>query len=541
MTDINPKASIDTSLDPLIVIASNRGPYSFEIQEDGSFNSKRGAGGLVTALAALAEQLDILWIANALSPADKQWAEEQADTVTNVDGIDLRLVVADETAYNQFYNQISNPLLWFIQHGMWDMTRNPVIDREIWAAWEDGYVAINKLFAETIADSIKTLTADQPDRPVIVMPQDYHLYMLPKFLRDLVSNQVQIQPFIHIPWPGPDGWRILPEEIRNAILVSLMSSDRIGFQTRRDAFNFVQTARFWVKGAHSYGARDAITYNDRRIGAKAYPISIDVEKVENLINEGPARLHKNQIINMIGDRKLILRVDRVEPSKNILRSLQAFRTLLEDHPEHKDNVSMVMLLVPSRLAVSEYESYLRDIMAEAGMINAGFSDEYWQPITIILGNNYPRALAGMQLYDVLLVNPIADGMNLVAKEGSLVNTRDGVLLLSEAAGAFYELGEHALTVSPFDVYSTAKALHEALTMPSEDRKQRAEAMRAIVREHGVREWFYTQAQDALDASIASSSMNAKNDSTSETPETITSEDSKTTDGVSSPSTPTPNA
>lgn len=541
MTDINPNAKIDTSGDPLIVIASNRGPYKFELQEDGTFTGKRGDGGLVTALSALAEQLDVLWIATALSEEDKQWAREQGEMVTNVDGISLRLVLTEQDAYDQYYNQIANPLLWFIQHGMWDMTRNPVLNRETWQAWEEGYVAINRRFAETVADSVRTLLKDNPDRPVIIMPQDYHLYMMPQFLRELLGDRVQIQPFIHIPWPGPDGWRILPETMRNQILTSLMASDRIGFQTRRDAFNFVQTARFYVEGAHSYGARDAINYQGRKVGAKAYPISIDVEKVEDLVNDAPARLHKNQLINIIGDRKLILRVDRVEPSKNILRGLQAFQSMLEDHPEHHGNVSMVMLLVPSRLAVSEYESYLRDIMAEAGMINANFSDEYWQPIQVILGNNYPRALAAMQLYDVLLVNPIADGMNLVAKEGALVNTRDGVLLLSEHAGAFYELGDNALVVSPFDVYSTAKAMHEALVMPADDRQQRAEALRGEVRKHGVREWFYTQVQDALTASIASSSKNAKNASTSETPDTSTSDDPKTTAGVSSDSTPTPSA
>ena len=229
-----------------------------------------------------------------------------------------------------------------------------------------------------------------------------------------------------------------------------------------------------------------------------------------------------------------MRVDRVEPSKNILRGLQAYRTLLEEHPEHHGEVTFWMLLVPSRMEVDEYQTYLRDIMAEAGMINASFSDEFWQPVNVILGNNYPRALAAMQLYDVLLVNPIADGMNLVAKEGTLVNSRDGVLVLSEHAGVFYELGEHALTVSPFDIYTTAKAMHRALTMPHSEREERAQAMEKIVREAGVREWFFNQVQDALDALDNQS----KNDSTPETPETSTSDEVVTTSGVSSDATPT---
>ncbi|MGJ3239188.1 MAG: alpha,alpha-trehalose-phosphate synthase (UDP-forming) [Anaerolineae bacterium] len=523
------KFQIDKEQNPLLVIASNRGPYAFQRDETGDFNANRGSGGLVTALAALAEQLDVLWVASALSEDDRAWAQQQQDRVTEVSGIQLRLIVSDEDAYYQFYNMIANPLLWFIQHGLWDMVRNPILDKSMWEAWEQGYRHINQQFADVIADSIAQLLADNPDRPVIVMPQDYHLYFVPMYLRQQVAEQVQIQPFVHIPWPGPDGWRTLPSEMRNDLLVSLLSSDRIGFQTRRDAFNFVQTARFYIEGAHSYGSRDSITYQNKRIGAYDYPISIDVDKVEELVNEPQAKLHKEQLISQVGDRKLILRVDRVEPSKNILRGLQAYRTLLEEHPEHHGNVTFWMLLVPSRMEVDEYKSYLRDIMAEAGMINASFSDEFWQPVNVILGNNYPRALAAMQLYDVLLVNPIADGMNLVAKEGALVNSRDGVLVLSEHAGVFYELGDHALTVSPFDIYSTAKAMHQALIMPRSEREQRAQAMKTVVREAGVREWFYNQVQDALTAL----SSHDKNDSTPDTPSTSTSDEAVTTSGVSS--------
>jgi trehalose 6-phosphate synthase len=504
---------------PLVVIASNRGPYAFERDEQGDFSFRRGSGGLVTALAALAEQMDVLWIAAALSDDDKAWTKAQKGVIQEISGINLRLLVADDDAYNSYYNLIANPLLWFIQHDLWDMVRNPLIDRNTWDAWENGYKVVNKQFAETIVDSVEQMLKDAPERPVIIMPQDYHLYLVPYYVREALGDRVQIQPFIHIPWPGPDGWRTLPESMRETLLTSLLASDRLGFQTRRDAFNFVQTARFYLEDAHSHGSRNSIVYQDRKIGAKDYPISVDVDKVQSLVDEPQAKLQKGQLISQIGDRKLILRVDRVEPSKNILRGLQAYRILLEEYPEHHGEVQMVMLLVPSRMEVDEYQSYLRDIMAEAGMINATFSDEFYQPVSIILGNNYPRALAGMQLYDVLLVNPIADGMNLVAKEGVLVNSRDGVLLLSEHAGAFYELGEHALTVSPFDIYSTAKAMHTALTMPHDEREKRATTLRKIVQNAGVREWFFDQIHDALEAF----NNQAKKTSTSATLETRKSE------------------
>lgn len=242
--------------------------------------------------------------------------------------------------------------------------------------------------------------------------------------------------------------------------------------------------------------------------------------MERLKEETQTRLIKQQLTNSLGDGKLILRIDRIEPSKNILRGFVAFRALLEDHPEHRGKVQMLALLVPSRLEVSEYQTYLQEIMAVVGMINADFSDAFWEPVRVIIGNNYPRAIAAMQLYDVLIVNPIADGMNLVAKEGALVNERGGVLVLSEGAGAIHELGDHALTISPYDVFSTAEALHQALTMPAEERYRRAEALDAVVRASDVSRWFRNQVDDAL-KSLANSANSA---STPPTPETNMSAD-----------------
>ena len=479
---------------PLIVIASNRGPFSFKRKNEDEFTVQRGSGGLVTALGGLAERHEVLWVAAALSKTDRQWAEMHAGRPQDVEGIALQLVQPSKNRYEKYYNVIANPLLWFVQHQLWDIPRTPSLTRDIWNAWRSGYVAVNKLFAEVIADTVK-----DSQRPVIIFPQDYHFYLVPQFLREKLGDRVQIQPFIHIPWPGPDAWRILSDEIRTPIFKSLLASDRVGFQTKKDAFNFVQCCRFYIEGAHSRGSRDAIDYNGRRVEARAYPISVDVEKIEALVEEPQVPLLKAQLLNAIGDRKLILRVDRIEPSKNILRGLEAYRSLLEMHPEHRGRVHMLALLVPSRMEVYEYQNYLQEIMAQAGMINAEFSDEYWEPVRILVGENYSRALAAMQIYDVLLVNPIADGMNLVAKEGALVNQRDGVILLSEDAGAYYELGEHTLTVSPFDIYLTAEAMHKGLTMPAEERHARAEALRRQVRGADVRTWFRDQVDDALRA------------------------------------------
>lgn len=482
-----------TKQKPLVVIASNRGPFSFKVKKDGTFQVTRGSGGLVTALGALAERQQVLWVAAALNKGDHTWSKKNNDQAQEVDGIRLKLIRPEKKRYDQYYKVIANPLLWFIHHELWEIPRKPSITRNTWKSWQ-GYIEINKQFAEAIAESIRGET-----RPVIVFPQDYHLYLVPRFLREIVGDQVQIQHFIHIPWPGPDTWRILPPDMRNTILKSLLNANRIGFQTEKDAFNFVQTCRFYLNDAHSRGSRDSIYYQGRKIEARAYPISIDVEKVESIADEQQTQLLKSQLIHFIGDQKLILRVDRIEPSKNILRGLEAFRTLLEEHPEHHGKVQMLGLLVPSRMEVDEYQDYLKDIMAEAGMINAQFSSELWEPVRIVVGNNYHRAIAAMQLYDVLLVNPIADGMNLVAKEGALVNQRNGALLLSENAGAFFEMGEHAFTISPFDIYGTAQVMHQILTTPQEERGVAAEALKNIVRANDVKQWFEIQLNDALDA------------------------------------------
>lgn len=477
---------------PLIVIASNRGPFAFEEQSSGQFKITRGAGGLVTALSGLAGQQDILWIAAAVGKGDVAWLKNQPQMPQQVEDMNLYLIEPNRSAYHMYYNVIANPLLWFIQHQLWDTVREPRINQNVWQAWQEGYVAVNRQFAEAVIACVQ-----DSDRPVLVFPQDYQLYLVPQFLREALGDRVYIQPFVHIPWPGPDAWRILPHEMRQMLLTSLLQSNRLGFQTALDAFNFVQTCRFYIKDAHAYGSRSSLNYQGRTIPAAAYPISVDATSLEALADHPQTQSYRDFFQQQFGDTRLILRVDRVEPSKNILRGLRAFHWLLHTHPEYRGKVSMLALLVPSRMEVSEYKTYLKEILAEGGLIDATYSDGVWEPVRIILGDNYERAIAAMQFYSVLLVNPLADGMNLVAKEGVLVNQQDGVLVLSEFAGAVHELGEYALTVSPFDVHNTAEALHRALTMPPAERQRRATAMREQVRQANVQVWFDHQLEDAL--------------------------------------------
>jgi trehalose 6-phosphate synthase len=223
-----------------------------------------------------------------------------------------------------------------------------------------------------------------------------------------------------------------------------------------------------------------------------FPISIDVDGLRQLAESEEVQAHREQLLQSHGDWQILLRIDRIEPSKNIVRGFQAFDEMLELHPEHRGRVKFVALLVPSRLGVSEYGSYLDEVMGIAGRVNAKYGGNGWEPIRILVEENYPRAVAALQIYDLLLVNSIADGMNLVAKEGPIVNRRDGVLVLSERTGAYQQLEPGVLVISPLDVYGTAEAMHQALTMPVEERRAHAERLRSLIESQDIVDWLRQQ-------------------------------------------------
>ena len=469
-----------------IVIISNRGPFSFSYPDD-KLKIQRGSGGLVTAITAVARDYNILWISCAISKGDRDWLERVGDGVQQVRNMKLRLILPDPAQYRAFYNVISNPLLWFIQHQMYDTPRSPDIDESVWQAWSEGYAAINKQLAEATAESIAGL-----DGKVIVMPQDYHLYLFPQYLRELVGDKVTIQSFLHIPWPGSDAWHVLPLPLRRELLDSMLQADRLGFQTERDTHRFLQTCVDTLPGVRVTKPWRQLTYRGRTVEAQPYPISVDAATLEKRLRRPEVQHYVRQFEARYADRRLIVRTDRVDPSKNILRSFIAFRQFLIHYPDYRGRVDMLALLMPSRTEVAEYKQYLREIMTLVGEINATLGDGDWEPIRVLLGQNYDRAIAALSLYDVLMVNPLADGMNLVAKEGVVLNRRDGVLILSEEAGAAEEFGDAPILISPYDVYGTREAIHQALTMPQEERHQRLERLAVQVRENDIHRWFTRQ-------------------------------------------------
>ncbi len=488
-----------------LIIAANRAPVTFHEEEDGSLSYERGGGGLVTALTGLCRHAAAAsWIACARTEADASWGTGNVELEEGTT-VQVHFLQPDEAAYEGYYNVIANPLLWFLQHSMWDVPRQPIINRATWQAWQEGYQVVNRLFAEAIAEQVLA-----NDQPTVVMLQDYHLYLVADYLRTHLREPQEpeaqspaILHFVHIPWPGPEYWRILPPGMRQGVLNALCAVDVLGFQTRDDARNFLRTCQALLSNVEVHHERMRIYHKDHghTTYVRDFPISIDVEALRQLAASPEVAELRTEVRDLTETCRLILRVDRIEPSKNIIRGFLAFEEMLELYPEHRGQVKFLALLVPSRLGVDEYRSYLDELMAAAGRVNADYGDSEWEPVRVLVGESYPRAVAALQLYDALLVNAIADGMNLVAKEGPIVNKQDGVLILSERAGARQQLEPGALVVSPCDVYATAEALHQALTMPAPERLERVERLRWTIEREDISDWLCRQLRALADLNL----------------------------------------
>ena len=488
-----------------IIVASNRGPVTFSTRRDGSFTSRQGSGGLVTAISAVLHGEQAIWIAAAMTDGDRARAEAAVgagETLITPRGqgsrFRLRFVVPSPEAYHQYYNVISNPLLWFLQHYLWDTPRSPDITRETWQAWQEGYVAVNRQFADEIL-----VAAEACSEEPIIMLQDYHFYLCGNFIRERRPDAI-LQHFIHIPWPDPDYWRLLPLKMRRAICEGLLGCDIVGFQGADHVRSFMYTCEAYVPGISVDYTNRSLSWKGRTIQVRAYPISIDTEAVRRTAYSQEARAYE-RYLPQHWNEYTILRVDRAEPSKNIVRGFAAFDRFLEAHPEFRDRVNFIAVTQPSRLDVEEYRDYLDDVSAKVGRINAKYANTEtgWHPIHLIMGESYPRVLAAMKWYDVMLANSIIDGMHLGAKEAALVNERHGVLILSEGAGAVQQLGDAALVVAPADVEGTAEALYQALTMPQKERQRRAAALRRAVEEQDVTVWFRQQLTDIANCVVES--------------------------------------
>ncbi len=481
------KGSDDTGL----VLAANRGPFSYVRDGEGRLVTRRGGGGLVTALLGLSATHEVTWIASAMS------ADDAASAAAGLGGgeveydghrLRLRLLVHDDREYHRFYNEVANPLIWFIQHYLWNLPLEPVIGREAHAAWEHGYQAVNRRFAAAICDEIGRGRAGRP----LVMLHDYHLYTCPAMVRQRCAGAF-LHHFVHIPWPQPDAWRILPRRMREEIFTGLLANDIVAFHTRAYRDNFLDGCER-LAGLEVDRGRSLVRVEGREVWVRAYPVSIDCEDFDRLAESGPV-LAAEERIAAARRGKLILRVDRLDLSKNIVRGFLAYDVLLERHPELKGEVTFLALLQPSRQDIPEYAAYRQRVEEVAAGINERHGTGEWLPVDLRLQDDFPCSVAAYKQYDVLLVNPVFDGMNLIAKEAGLVNRRNGVLVLSENAGAHEELAEGVISVNPFDVEGQAEALYRALTMDEDEKGRLAGMIRKTVRGNDVGAWIRSQLRD----------------------------------------------
>ena len=483
MVDRNVPAAIESPL----VVASNRGPVTYEPDEAGQLEPRRGMGGLVTVLSGVFYRDEATWVSSAMTEGDRELAKEP-DLVGPGD-LRLRFVSVDADTYDRFYNRIANGVLWPTHHFLWDVARTPVFDESTWDDWE-AFEATNRAFAEVL---------DEAPRDAVFLIQDYQLPLAPRYLREL-RPRARIAHFSHTPFAGPTYLHLLPARIRNAVLRGMAGADVIGFQTRWWAENFLLSARA-LPGAKVDLRRGRLSLEGHTSLVHEFPVSPSVEQLQATAAAPGATAIRERLRAEIGDRRLLLRVDRLDPSKNVLRGFLAYERFLQRNPEWRGRVRFLALLQPSRQELAVYREYADACLAEARRINADLGDRDWAPVTVRTQHDPVYAVAAFGLYDALLVNPVYDGMNLVAMEGPLLNRHAGVLVLSRNAGAYARLGRQSLGVNPFDIGETADAIKRALEMDEAERRRRARGLSRTIAAHTPAMWLAAQL-DVLDRAVA---------------------------------------
>jgi len=487
-----------------LLVASNRGPVSFSRGDDGRLSVRRGGGGVVSGLSSVASHEDLLWVCAALTDGDRVAARTAPGGMLGLDGSPggsaVRMLDIPAATFNRAYNTVANSVLWFVHHMLYDTPNQPQFGLAFRRDW-DAYREYNMAFARALAaasDGPPTTRdgATAPDVRAVI--QDYHLTLAPRMLAAL-RPEFKIAHFSHTPWAPVEYFRLLPDAVGAEILDGILGADHAGFLCQRWADAFVDCCDR-VLGASVDADRRRVTYRGHVTGIGVHPLGVDGQDLASRAAGQDVESRMAALSEMVGDRKLIVRVDRSELSKNIVRGLVAYRELLLTRPEWQGKVMMLALAYPSRHDLPEYREYAASVQRLAGRIEDEFGTPDWTPIVLSTSDDYPRSLAGYRLADVLLVNPVRDGMNLVAKEGPILSDRDCALVLSREAGAADELGEHALLVNPFDVSGTAAALHQALIMPMEERARRCRSLAAAGSALPPAAWLASQLA-ALDSGL----------------------------------------
>jgi trehalose 6-phosphate synthase len=472
----------------LLIVASNRGPVSYSHAADGSLTARRGGGGMVSGLTsglgAVSADGGVLWLCAALSEGDRAVARQAARPPGTPPGeVPVRMLDIPAGMFAAAYNGIANSVLWFVHHMLFDTPNQPHFDTAFRADWA-AYVAYNEAFAVALAQD------SAPGTRVLI--QDYHLSLAPRMLRDRQPG-ARIAHFEHTPWAPPDYYRLLPDDVAAAILDGILGADHAGFLAERWADSFLDCCAA-VLGAQvsRSGNGGQVSYRGHVTGVAAHPLGVDAGELRARGQEADVRAAAAVLSGAVAGRQVIVRIDRTELSKNIVRGLAAYRELLVTWPQWRGQVVHLVLAYPSRSGLAEYRAYTELVHELAREINAEFGTDDWEPVILDLKDDYPRSLAAYGLADVLLVNPIRDGMNLVAEEGPVLSERGCGLVLSREAGAAALIGDSALLVNPYDVTATAEALHAALSMPAAERQRRSAAITAAASVHAPQRWLGDQ-------------------------------------------------
>jgi trehalose 6-phosphate synthase len=474
--------------DRQVLVASNRGPVSFSVSDSGELTMRRGGGGLVSGLASVASEpgTDVIWVCAALSDADRTATRQapggrldRAGHDTN--GSAVQMLDIPEATFHRAYNAVANSTLWFVHHLLYDTPNQPLFDARARRDWQS-YEAYNAAFADALAQDA------QPGSKVAV--QDYHLSLAPLMLRERRPD-VKIAHFSHTPWAPPEYFSLLPDDIGVKVLEGILGADHAGFLAERWADAFLDCCEAILEARVDRIAR-TVTHRGRTTRIGVHALGIDGPALRERAAEADVAARAAALREQVGDRQLVVRIDRTELSKNIVRGLAAYWELLVNRPEWHGRVVQLAFAYPSRHDLPEYREYTAAVQRIATEINDEFGTPEWTPLILQVNDDYPRSLAAYGMADVLVVNPIRDGMNLVAKEGPVLSERGCALILSREAGAAAELAEDAIMINPYDVSQTAEALHQALLMPRDERAARCARLAAAATALPPQRWFADQ-------------------------------------------------
>ncbi|MDX2530155.1 alpha,alpha-trehalose-phosphate synthase (UDP-forming) [Streptomyces europaeiscabiei] len=455
-----------------VLVASNRGPVTYTLDEKtDTLSAKRGGGGLVSGLSAIDPDSGAVWVCSALGDGDREAVRR------GVAEPGVRMLDIPADVHHDAYNGVANSTLWFVHHMLYQTPLEPAFDAEFRRQWA-AYETYNRAFAEALAQEAADGAA--------VLVQDYHLVLVPRMLRELRPD-LRIGHFSHTPWAPVDYFRLLPDDIAAQVLDGILGADRAAFLTQRWADAFTACCRAVLGPGSPSGTRIGV----HGLGADADFLRARAHQTD--VDDRMAVLREQIGTSPDGTpRRTIVRVDRTELSKNIVRGLHAYRQLLDDRPTWRERVVHVAFAYPSRQDLAVYRDYMAEVQRVADDINERYGTPDWTPVILHLKDDFARSLAAYRLADVALVNPIRDGMNLVAKEMPIISDEGCVLVLSREAGAFEELGDDSIVVNPYDVVGTARALHEALCLPAAERAERTKRLAAAATALPPTQWFLDQ-------------------------------------------------